>query len=673
MNMHLYPKLALEGMRKNKRLYIPYIFMGSIMVMMFYIVAALIESPALLEMSGGSIIQTVLPLGLGVIGIFSLLFLFYTNAFILRQRGHEFGLYNVLGMDKRHISRIILWESLMVACIAIGAGLLLGIALFKFAEAAVLDLLHVEVSYAFHIGTAALLKTAAVFGGIYLLLSLRALFKVLASKPLELLHASRVGEKPAKANWAVAVLGLVLLGFAYFLAIKVKEPLSALLWFFVAVILVVIATYLLFIAGSVTLCRLLQKNKTYYYRPNHFVSVSSMAYRMKRNGAGLASICILATMVLVMLSSTASLYIGAEDTLKERYPYAINMRVVLDAYEDLNDEQIAVLRQATEKAVDLPQDAVEYRLGEISGLLTGSGLDPNMDQTLYSYDAVGTAQVISLADFNRVTGQTKTLADDECLLYGVRYEHKAQTFSLAGGKPYAVKEVLREAFDQGNAIVSMVPTVLVVVRDFDAFIEPVLPLTTSNGHPMMQFTWNCGFNTNADAQTDIAMAHKIIDALHPHLDVIETYSVESLAGGREGFYEMYGSLLFLGIMLSIVFIFAAVLIIYYKQIAEGYEDAANFEIMQNVGMTKREIRKSINSQVLTVFFAPLLFAGLHLGFAFPLIWRLLQLFAMHNMPLLIGATVACFLIFGLFYALVYRATAHAYYNIVSGAKDRNTL
>lgn len=673
MKTQLYPKLALDGMRKNKRLYVPYILMGSIMVMMFYIVSALSESPALLEMRGGSIIQTVLPLGAGVIGIFSLLFLFYTNSFILRQRNREFGLYNVLGMDKRHISRIILWESLAVAVISLVSGLLLGILLSKLAEVAVLDLLHVEVSYKLNIGTLALLKTAAVYGGIYLLLLLHALHKVRTSKPLELLHSSRVGEKPAKANWLVAALGLLLLGSAYYLAVTIKEPLTALLWFFVAVVLVVVASYLLFIAGSVTLCRLLQKNKRYYYRPNHFVSVSSMAYRMKRNGAGLASICILATMILVMLSSTASLYIGMEDTLTHRYPHSVNVRVVLETYADFNEEQIAAFRSDVTNAYAQQNNAAEYRMGEISGLFTGSGLDPDMNQTIYSYDDVGTVQVMSLDDYNRVMGEQRTLGDDECFLYCVRADYDAQTFTLANGKPYAVKELLTESFDDGDAIASIVPTIRVIVKDFDAFVQPVLPLTTSRGQPMMEFIWGYGFDVDGNAEAELAVTNNIKEGLRTRLDAIQTYSVESREDARQSFYEMFGSLFFLGIMLSIVFIFAAVLIIYYKQLAEGYEDAANFEIMQKVGMTKQEIRKSINSQVLTVFFAPLLLAGLHLGFACPIIWRLLQLFALHNMPLFIGVTVTCFLIFGLFYSIIYRLTAGAYYTIVSGAKDRRTL
>lgn len=307
MKKGFYPRLAWDAIRKNRRMYDPYILTGSVMVMMFYILMSMLESPNLQDIHGGSFLMDILPYGCVVIAIFSVIFLFYTNSFLIRQRYREFGLYNILGMDKRNISRLMLWEGLYTAGFSIAAGLVCGVAFSKAAELILLNIVAAEITFAMHIGTTSMAVTALIYLGVYGLLLVSALIKVRFSKPLELMQSSRMGEKKLKCNWLFAILGLGLLGCAYYMAVTIEEPMTAMMLFFVAVIMVIIATYLLFISGSVATCKLLQKNKGYYYKPNHFVSVSSMAYRMKRNGAGLASICILLTMVLVMLSSTTSL------------------------------------------------------------------------------------------------------------------------------------------------------------------------------------------------------------------------------------------------------------------------------------------------------------------------------------------------------------------------------
>jgi putative ABC transport system permease protein len=320
MNLCFYPRLAWEGIRKNKRMYFPYILTGSVMVMMFYILSFLEDSPALTQMNGGTVLVTILPLGCIVIAVFSLLFLFYTNSFLIKQRYREFGLYNILGMDKRNISRLMVWETAFTAILALIIGLVAGIALSKGAELILLNLLGMDISYTLGISILSVRNTAVIFAAIYMVLLVNSLIQIRRSKPLELLHSSKVGEKVPKFTWLFAAVGILLLGCAYYIAVSIEEPITALSYFFIAVIMVIAGTYLLFISGSVTFCRLLQKNKRYYYKPNHFVSVSSMVYRMKRNGAGLASICILLTMVLVMLSSTTTLYFGEEDAIKNRYP-----------------------------------------------------------------------------------------------------------------------------------------------------------------------------------------------------------------------------------------------------------------------------------------------------------------------------------------------------------------
>lgn len=677
MRVGFYPKLALNGIRKNKRLYLPYILTGSLMVMMFYIMSFLAESPSLSKMSGGSVLRQILPLGSVIIGIFSLLFLFYTNSFLIRQRYREFGLYNILGMDKRNISRIMIWESLMVGAAAIMSGLLAGIVLSKAAELVLLNLLHMEVTFKLAIGARSLSQTAIVYGIIYLLLLCNSLIKVKRSKPLELMQSGRVGERIPKRIWINAIAGISFLAIAYYLAVSIEEPLTALVVFFIAVVLVIGATYLLFMSGSVVLCRLLQRNKRYYYKPNHFVSVSSMVYRMRRNGAGLASICILLTMVLVMISSTASLYFGSEDSIHSRYPNGVNITVTVDDINGFGDEDIAILQDIVEEKSGNKEIGKYFRTGEVAGLFTGDGIIINHNSVtsfdLSTYDNVGYLQVIPLEDYNRMTGLNETLGEDECMLYCIRTEYTSDTFAVANGKPYKVKKVLKEFFSDGELNMLIVPSICLVVDDFDAFVEPILPQKAENGSPMLQLEWKCGFDMESP-ESEIAAADAIKDAFHTlHIEgssSISSYNVESREENREDFFHTFGSLFFLGIMLSIVFILAAVLIIYYKQISEGYEDKSRFDIMQKVGMTKRDIRKNINSQVITVFFSPLALAGIHLAFAFPFVWKMLMLFNLRNMPLVIVSTLICFAIFGLFYALVYKITSNTYYGIVSGGKDK---
>ena len=675
MRAVLYPKLAWEGIRKNKRLYLPYLLTGGFMVMMHYIMNFLAETPELATIRGGSVLMSCLPLGCNVIAIFSLLFLFYTNSFLVRQRYREFGLYNILGMDKKNISKIMIWENLFVAVISIVSGLAVGVVLSKAAELVLLNLIGGEVSFDLSIGMGALEGALLIYGSIYLLLLCNSLIKVGHSKPLELMKSSQVGEKIPKRTWIYALIGTGLLGTAYYLAVSIQNPVAAVNVFFFAVIMVILATYLLFMSGSVVFCKLLQKNKKYYYHPHHFVSVSSMVYRMKRNGAGLASICILLTMVLVMISATASLYFGEESVLPSKYPDGVNITTTFDYPEGISNENLELLRSRVREWSGGQADLTGFRAGEIPGLFTEEGItvgmDSDMDLTIFSYDNIGYLSVVSLEDYNRMSGTSEVLAEDECMLYCRRIEYRSDTFAMEDGRPYKVKKVLDDFLAFGKMDVSIMPSVCIVVNDLEDFIEPVQNLKNSMGDSMVMFEWRCGFDLDSP-EAEIAAA----DAIEEEFRALEnegkcsiySQSVESREWNRKDFYLTFGSLFFLGIMLSIVFLLAAVLIIYYKQISEGYEDQARFDIMQKVGMTKKDIRRSINSQILTVFFSPLLLAGIHLAFAFPFLWKFLLMFGLYNTTHAIIVTIICFILFGLFYGLVYKITSSSYYSIVSGRK-----
>ena len=542
--MSLYARLAWDGIRKNKRLYLPYIITCIGMVMTHYMMSELCASDLLRYMKGGGASHLILGLGSWVIAVFSALFLFYTYSFLIRRRQREFGLYHVLGLGKRHLALLCAIETLMTAVIALAAGLVLGVALSFVAELGLRSTIRAEMDFTFTVQGSILAQTALVYLVIFLLTLVSTLVKVGRGSAVSLLRSENYGEKPPKGNLFVALLGAVLLGVAYFMAVSIQEPLKAMALFFVAVILVILATYLLFIAGSVALCRVLQRNQNYYYQPRHFVSVSSMAYRMKRNGAGLASICVLATMVLVMLSSSACLYFGAEDSLNATYPNEFELTVWVD-------------------------DSAEL---------------PKLEETL-----------------NRA------------------------------GAPYGVN-----IWEKGA-----------VTRDGEC-------------------VWSAAFDTGLSREQQMALGHAIGDALNS-AGATWGYSYTLRAEAADDFYGTYGSLFFIGVVLSVLFVCAAVLIIYYKQLCEGYEDQPRFAIMQKVGMTAADIRKSVNSQLLTVFFLPLAGAALHMAFAFPMIRRMLLLFELHNTGLFIATALVSFAVLAVVYTLVYKATSNAYYRIVKNS------
>lgn len=671
MKIGFYPHLAWDGIRKNKRLYIPYILTGSLMVMMYYILSYLVESPTTTEMAGARTLATLLPLGCVVIAIFSLLFLFYTHAFLIKQRYREFGLYNVLGMDKHNLSRLLVWENLFTAALSLGIGLIGGIAFSKGAELIFLNLLHGTINYRLQIGVISLRQTVTIYAVLYLLPCLYSLGKLRFSKPLALMQSSSVGERIPRFTGLYGLLGVVLLGVAYYMAVSIEEPATALFYFFVAVVLVIVGTYLVFISGSVAFCRLLQKNKRYYYKPNHFVSVSSMVYRMKRNGAGLASICILLTMVLVMLSSTATLYFGEEDSLQNRYPYGINVKIDFHTLDGISDAYLDILRADIVEYAPANTDLTGTRYAYSAGQFTEDGIV--LDYTHVDnvdYDRVGYLYVTSLADYNAMMGENKTLAEDECFLYSDRLSFQWENFTVEFGNTYRVKERLTYFREDGDALAMTMPSLYLVVNDLHAFSEPLQNAQNDHGDILLTYEWLLGFDC-ADPDREIAVRDAVENVILENTDddhSWEYYYVHSQQEKRAGFFQMYSSLFFLGIMLSVVFLLAAVSIMYYKQLSEGYEDQKRFDIMQKVGMTPRDIRESIHSQMLTIFYMPLVVAGVHLSFAFPFVAKILELFAFTNLWLNIGVTAACFLLFGLLYAIVYKITSEVYYSIVCGKK-----
>ncbi len=683
MMKFFYSKLALDSIRKNKQLYFPYILTCTVMIMMHYIITSLQHSNTVSYMPGSGTIYTTLQFGSWVIAIFAALFLFYTNSFLIRRRKKEFGLLNILGMGKYDICRIIFSETLITALISLAIGLFAGISLSKLAELGLVNIVHGDINYSLSISFSAVLTTAAVFGVIFLLLFINSICQVKVSNAIDLLRSENTGEKPPKANWFFGILGVIILALAYYIAVNVADPVSALIWFFVAVILVILGSYMIFISGSVLFCRILQKNKRYYYKSNHFVSVSSMTYRMKRNGAGLASICILITMVLVMISSTTTLYFGNEDAINTRYPKEINMSFSFLYANEMSEERISGLRETVGKICDEygadRTNLYDYRYTAITGLLMGNMIETDETKinnfSLDAYSGVVNIYVVSVEDYNKNFGTDYVLGENEALIYSYRTEYSEDTLSFSSGETYTVKGSVDKFFANGNMSADIIPTLAIIVPDFLNTADMLSKLIEEKNNSALQLYWIYSFDTGLDGDSQVSLSSDLNETVREMEINGESssfgHSIESREANRENFFDLFGSLLFLGITLSLEFIFAAVLIIYYKQISEGYEDRTRFEIMQKVGMTKKEIRKSINSQLLTVFFMPLLFAGLHLLFAFPIICKLLFLFNLNNTTLFAVTTIICFLLFALFYTVVYKLTSNAYYNIVSGVKNKN--
>lgn len=671
MKLGFYFGLAKDGIRKNSKMYTPYILTCIGMVMMYYIIMALQTDEAVLKMRGGSNMTMVLGFGGWVIAIFACIFLFYTNSFLIRRRKKEFGLYNILGMGRRHISLILLCESIIVAVVALALGLFCGILFSKFAELGLMNMVNVDVNYNFFLEAGAIISTVKIFACTFALLFLNNLRQLFFTSTIELLGSEKAGEKPPKANWLLAIAGVVILGIAYYISVTIKNPLAAFSLFFIAVILVIIATYLIMIAGSVLMCKILQKNKNYYYKKNHFVSVSSMAYRMKRNGAGLASICILATMVLVIISSTSCLYFGSEDAIARRYPRQIQFTFDFKNAEQANLGNVNEIKTGLDKAIEdcgvQKENVYTSRSASIAGALSGDKLTTSVgvygDKGVSEMNSVIMLYFIPIEDYNIMTGKNIELEENEALCFFTE-DYDKDSIEIDGQTTFNIIDTIDKCPNMDDVDFEVVPVMVMYIHDYDGALKKMEELEDIDGKSRLVYNYEYGFDTNLSEEKQGEYAKIIKEKLLEKQYQFEEVMLDIRATEKEDFYMAFGGLFYLGILLSIVFIFAAVLIIYYKQISEGYEDHSRFDIMRKVGMTDKEIRKSINSQILTVFFFPLILAGIHICFAFPIVRKLLMMFNLNNVGLFIVTSIITFLIFTVLYAIVYRVTSNAYYRIV---------
>jgi len=685
MKLGFYSRLAVNGMKKNGKLYLPFLMTSVLMVVVIYIMGYLSSSDLVESMGGGSSTVQILKLGLWVMDVFSIIFLFYTNSFLIKRRRKEFGLFNVLGMNKKNISRVLFFEVLFSYIVSIVFGLIFGIALSKLAELALVRLVHADINYRFMVPGKVIVYVLVLFIIIFTLIYLNSLRTIKKASAIDLVKSDNYGEKPPKANWVIAILGVVILAAAYFLALKIKQPLEALIFFMIAVIMVIIATYMLFIAGSVTVCKLLKKNTNYYYKKKNFVSVSSMTYRMKRNGAGLASICILLTMVIVMISSSSCLFFGKDVAIKAQYPRDINVFASHYGYSK-GDSALSknLLNYANSVVGDdeiVKASVKEYYEYSIMGYIEDSNVEISLNSSsnlsFLDYSDICEVHFIRLEDYNRNSGKNETLEDGEALVCAVKTDQVGDVFKVADKSFNVVKRLDGEALDfDGKAYTSVTSNVFVVVKDIDSIASSLNQFEDVDGTKMVVYRWYYQFDSETEPSRQVEICNDIDDSIGRKLTYDKfyegangnyfTFYSRSENGAHSDFYGTFGGLFFIGLLLSIVFLIACALIMYYKQLSEGFEDQARFEIMQNVGMTKEDIRKSINSQMLTVFFAPLIAAVIHTAFAFPMINKMLMIFGVVYTSYLLKTALIAALVSALFYVVFYRVTSNTYYKIVSG-------
>ena len=674
----LYPKLAWQGIRKNAEMYLPYLLMGILMVGVSYIMNYLTRPALMGALSMGGTTLMVLQMGKIVISVFSVIFLYYCNSFLIRRRMKEFGLYNILGMGKGNIARVMLWETLLTALLVFAGGLLLGLSLSRLVEMALINLLHADYTVPMELfypnGVTWVLL---LFGGIYVLILLANLLRMRLSNPVALLKSENTGEKPPKANWFFGLVGLLILLSAYYVAAVSQSPLEALIFFFIAVLMVIVATYLLFVSGSVTLCRMLRRNKRYYYQTRHFISVSAMAYRMKRNGAGMATICILCTMVLVILTSTVCLNGGTDSMVDAICPQDVNLTMGLEARAgEENGERLDAMQQmALDVTAEMgltPENITSQRA------LVATGKVQNGDYGIITDADSLKANVLELtvyplSVYEQATGETVTLADRELLYASFKTNEAFSSMSFYGSAPYrmihAEKELPKRLLSADYR--SAWGCLVVFTNDAEAFRSEITALVgEKSGEAMMMDRLSLHFDLDSEADTDTqeklakTLRSEAIKSTGKDFYGMSSLSVDTRSLCRRDYLSLFGGLFFLGMVLGPLFSIAAVLIMYYKQICEGYEDAERFAVMRKVGLTDAEIRRSVNSQVLTVFFAPLLMAGVHMMFAMPMIRLILGAFGLHNDSLFYGIGIASYVVFAVIYALMYLLTSRRYYRIV---------
>lgn len=668
MNRFFYGRLAFGNLRKNIGLYLPYVLTAIGISAMYYIMGAIARDEGIMEMRGADQLSMILALGCGVIAIFTVIFLFYTNSFLIKRRKKEFGLFNILGMEKRHIGKMMFWETVIVAFISIAGGLVVGIALNKLVVLALVRLLEFDVPFGFHISKEALISVVILFACIFAATLVYNLFQVQKASPIELLRSASQGEREPKTRWIMTIIGLLALGCGYAIAIVVESPIDALGAFFLAVLLVILGTYCLFTAGSIAVLKFLRRNKNYYYKTSHFTSVSGMIYRMKQNAVGLSNICILSTMVLVMLAGTLSLYMGKDVSLHNRYP----REIMIQGYGMTESGKSLLKECAVQGAADTGisiENLSSYSSLSFSGYKDGEEFHVKSWQegnAIAPEGEIAMMEWLTLEEYRQFADHAPELAEDEALVYTSHGDRDDSQYRI-GEQTFRIKEHLPELNLNDMQIEIAYDVYFIIVKD-ETVLQKIHEFQkTVYGERASNIETFVALDVSGGEEEEIACKDRIEQLLgekNPDSQQGDAMVASRSQRGNEDM-TIFGGFLFLGIFLGFVFLMATTMIIYYKQVSEGYEDKERFAIMRKVGMSKKEVRASIRSQVVKVFFLPLVTACIHLMAAFPMMNRLLVLFGMVNVKLVGVCTAVTVGIFAVIYVIVYSITAKTYYKIVN--------
>lgn len=675
MRSFFFPKLAISNIKKNSRFYYPYLLTCIATIAMFYVMIMIANNDGLAKMPGHGSLTSILGFGTVVVGIFSTIFLLYTNSFLIKRRKKELGLYIILGMEKRHIARILLNESIISGLFTILLGLITGIVFSKLMFLILFYLVQFSVPIGFEVKSFPIIITILLFTGINLFTLIINIIQVYFSKPIELVLGNNTGEREPKSRLWLTIIGFIALFSGYYIAITTESPLTAISLFFVAVVLVILGTYCLFIAGSISLLKVLRKNKLFYYNKKNFMAISSMFYRMKQNAVGLASICILSTMVLVMVSTTVSLYVGVQDILELRYPSDISIQLynpIKNEGDFLNQKvQDYLIEQSISKDIFVSYTDFNLILNQEENRF----FSREEGQSYESLNAM--VNIMTYEDYLNLTKKPIELNDNEVLVYS---NHNFVDRSIVlFEKEYQVKEII-DAIPYIDSYQYMTNDIyLIIVKDQNEFDFIFNEQNERYGELSSHKFYHIAMNLNGDKASKI----ESYEGLYQYLNNLSyefvneigqtqvrdssnrDIYIDSKQANESVFYSMYGGFLFLGLFLGLLFMCATVLIIYYKQISEGYDDSERYSILKKIGMSYDEIKASIRSQILIIFFLPLSFAIIHIAFAFKMITKLLVLFNLTNVNLFLLCTIVTLIIFSIIYGIVYALTAKVYYRIVS--------
>lgn len=667
----LYFKLAKTNLSNNKPFYIPYIISSIITVAMLYMMSFLSDNKGLNKIMGADSLAIIFRLGVRIIVIFSYIFLFYTNSFIIKRRKKEIGVYNILGMEKRHLSKVLFVETIYSAIISLVCGIIVGIAFSKFILMVLYGIIGIHKTVEFFVNIHGIILCVVSFGILFLLTFLYNFMQIKLANPIELLRGTNVGEREPKTKIFMTIVGVVCLAIAYYIAITTENPLNVLTLFFVAVLLVIIGTFALFTAGSIALLKLLRNNKKFYYNKRHFMAVSGMLYRMKQNAAGLASICILSTMVLVVISTTVSMYVGIQDELMARYPNDVCVTVDYNSVIDKSSE----IEKAIFDEIDSAEVKNKKAFSYLSVFVGQKGDNFTTDKEHLSYQNSYLFYILSKDDFikrdNSFKDKIGNISKGEAVVVlNKKYDKKDIKIF---GKNYKVNKSFEHMEDNDLYMISTLNGLGYIILDNDESVQELYDMQEKMlGKGANYYTNKIRFDFKSGNKKQKAAAYKKIDnAVKKYFKEnkndkkeISSYWVESRQENEQNFYLLYGGLFFLGIFLGTMFLIVTVMIIFYKQITEGYDDRERYQILEKVGMSSREVKDTIKSQIRIVFVLPIFAAAVHVTAAFPMVNRILKMLNLNNEKLFAGCLAATIIVFAVIYYLVFKVTSRAYYKIV---------